>query len=85
MNSQNICRGVVDRVWLNNSPSNIFQILLVLERYHQYCQSVLAAVCMNWLSGLINPPNIEATFVQCTRFLKNIKTLSFSYSLESSC
>ena len=41
------------------------------------------------VSGLINPFNAEATFVQSTRtferFLKTILTLSCWYSLDSSC
>ena len=28
---------------MNNSPSNIFSILLLLEKYHQNCQGFLAA------------------------------------------
>ena len=32
---------------MNNCPSNIFEILLLLERYHQNCQAVLAATSMN--------------------------------------
>ena len=34
---------------MNNSPSNIFCFLLLLERYHQNCQAVLAAIGMNGL------------------------------------
>ena len=35
---------------MNNSPSNIFHILLLLERYHQNYQAVLAATGMNALN-----------------------------------
>ena len=34
---------------MNNSPSNIFRILLLLERYHQNSQVVLAVTGMNGL------------------------------------
>ena len=34
---------------MNNCPSNIFEILLLLERYHQKCESVLGATDMNGL------------------------------------
>ena len=34
---------------MNNSPTNIFQILLLLERYHQKCLAVLAASGLNML------------------------------------
>ena len=34
---------------MNNCPSNISEILLLLERYHQNCQAVLAATGMNGL------------------------------------
>ena len=36
---------------MNASPSNIFQILVLLERYHHNCQAVLAATGMD---GFIN-------------------------------
>ena len=36
---------------LDNIPSsNIFQIMLLSERYHQICQTVLAAVGINGLT-----------------------------------
>ena len=38
------------RVLMNNSPSNIFEILLLLQRYHQNCQAVLVATGMNGLN-----------------------------------
>ena len=47
INSQNICRRVVDRFLVNNSPSNIFWILPLLERYQQNDQAFLAATGMN--------------------------------------
>ena len=31
---------------MNTSPSNIFYILLLLERYHQNCQAVSAATTL---------------------------------------
>ena len=31
---------------MNNSPSNIFYVLLLLDRYHQNCQVDLAATGM---------------------------------------
>ena len=34
---------------MNNSPSNIFCIMLLLERYQQNCQAVLAATSTNRL------------------------------------
>ena len=34
---------------MNNSPPNIFLILLLFERYHQNCWAVLAAAGMNGL------------------------------------
>ena len=34
---------------MNNSPSNIFQVLLLLERYFQNCQIVLATTGVNGL------------------------------------
>ena len=37
---------------MNNSPSNIFQTLLLLEIYHQNCQAVLAATGMKWFTHL---------------------------------
>ena len=43
---------VVDRVLMNNSPSNSFKILLFLERYHQNCQAVLAAIGTKGLTAL---------------------------------
>ena len=36
---------------MDKSPSNIFQILLLLERYHQKSQAVLAATGMNGLKN----------------------------------
>ena len=65
---------------MNNSPSNIFKILLLLERYRQNSQAVLAATGMNGLNILSTylsyPSNSEAVyFVLGTRmqiFLKNI-------------
>ena len=36
---------------MNNFLSDIFYILLLLERYHQICQAVLAATGMNRLIG----------------------------------
>ena len=38
---------------MNNSSSNIFKILLLLERYHHNCQAVLAATGMNSLKQKI--------------------------------
>ena len=35
---------------MKNSPSNIFSILPLLERYHQNSQAVLAAAGMNRLN-----------------------------------
>ena len=52
INLQNIWRRVVDRVLMNNYPSNIFEILLLLERYHQNCHVVFAATGMNGLNSL---------------------------------
>ena len=40
---------VVDRVLMNNLPSNIFKILHMLERYDQNSQAVLAATDINGL------------------------------------
>ena len=34
---------------MNNCPTNILEILLLLERYHQNSQAVLAATGMNGL------------------------------------
>ena len=34
---------------MNNSPSNIFQMLLLLERYYLDCPAVLTAAGMNGL------------------------------------
>ena len=34
---------------MKNSPSNIFYILLLLERCHKNCEAVLAATGMNGL------------------------------------
>ena len=34
---------------MNNSPSHICEILILLERYHQNCQAVFAATGMNGL------------------------------------
>ena len=61
IDSQNIWRGVVDKVLMNNSPSNIFWIFHLLKRYHQNCQAVLADTGMN---GLLSPYlNITKTFL----------------------
>ena len=49
INMLNISRRVVDSVLIDVFPSNIFQILLLLERYHQNCQAVLAAIGTNGL------------------------------------
>ena len=38
---------------MNNSPTNIFQILLLLERYHKNCQAVLAASGLNVLTLML--------------------------------
>ena len=35
---------------MNNSLSNIFKVLLLLERYHKHCLAVLAATGMNGLN-----------------------------------
>ena len=35
---------------MKNSPSTVFLILLLLERYHQNSQAVLAATGMNGLT-----------------------------------
>ena len=51
-NLLSIWRKVVDRVLMNNSPSNIFWILLLLERYHLHCEAILAATGMNSLTPL---------------------------------
>ena len=37
---------------MNNTPSNIFEILLLLERYVQNCWTVLAATGVNGLTML---------------------------------
>ena len=50
INLQYIWRRDVVRVLMNDSPSNIFWILLLVERYHQNCQAVLAASDMNGLN-----------------------------------
>ena len=34
---------------MDNSPSNIYKILLLLERYHQHSQVVVAATDINGL------------------------------------
>ena len=45
----------MDRVLMNYSPSNIIQPLLLLKRYHQKSQSVLAAAGHEWVKyGLLN-------------------------------
>ena len=49
INSQNFCSRVRDTVLMNNSPSNIFDILLLLEKYHQDSQMVLAAYRHEWV------------------------------------
>ena len=41
---------------MNNSPSNIFQSLLLLERYHENSQAVLAAASNNGLRYLTTEP-----------------------------
>ena len=46
---QNIWRRVVDSSLINISPSNIFLIFLLLERYHHNYQAVLAATGMHGL------------------------------------
>ena len=38
---------------MNISPSNIFQILLLLEKYHRNCQVVLVATGMNRLMHMM--------------------------------
>ena len=38
---------------MNNSSSNIFKILLLLERYYQNSQVVLSATGMNGLNSVI--------------------------------
>ena len=35
---------------MNNTPSNIFLILLLFLRYYHNCQSVVAATGMKWLT-----------------------------------
>ena len=41
---------------MNNSPSNIFKALLLLESYHQICLAVLAATGMNGFKAMSSPP-----------------------------
>ena len=49
---------------MNKSPSDIFWILLFLERYQQKCQTVLAATGMNWLTFLHSEQSgYMATFI----------------------
>ena len=62
----------------------MFTDLLTIDISDQYCRSSLFN---NKLSHIPNPSNAEATFVQCTRtqrFLKTILTMSCWYSSDSS-
>ena len=44
---------------MNNSPSNIFEILLLLERCHQNYQAVMAAIGINELRTLPNKSHLQ--------------------------
>ena len=48
---QTILSRVVDKVLMNNFSSNIFQPMLLLKRYHQNSQVVLAATGMKGLNS----------------------------------
>ena len=54
INSQNIWRRFIGRALMNNSPSNIFWILLLLEKYQQNCKVILAATSMKGLKSKIS-------------------------------
>ena len=43
---------------MNTTPSNIFYILLLLERYHQHCQADLDAKDMNALTLMLVADNL---------------------------
>ena len=69
---------------MNNSLSNIFEILLSLERYNQNCQVVLATAGTD---GLIsNLPYHTAvismnTIMHCTKHINKYPIISFSTSI----
>ena len=51
---------------MNNSPSNIFQPLLLVERYDQSSQAVLAATGMNGLTLMLLVANLaKKSFHPC--------------------
>ena len=52
MNFETIWNGVVDWVLMNNSHSDSYWSLLLLEGYHQNSQTLFAAVGMNGLNKL---------------------------------
>ena len=56
---QIILKRVVDNVLMNNSPSNIFKILLLIEGYHHISQVVLATSGMKGLSNVTWLKNVN--------------------------
>ena len=53
INLQSISRRVVDRVLKNNSPSNIFYRLLLLERYPPELSGGFGCYRHNWIKHLV--------------------------------
>ena len=84
INSQDICRGVIDRVLMNISSSNIFWIFLLLERYHQNCQAVLAATGMNglkrWEACLLH--NLKSWYITLTLVVSNLANTKWCVSMK---
>ena len=56
INSQNISRRVVYWIFINISPSNILRKFVLVERYHQKRQTVLAAMTINGLNQHMGDP-----------------------------
>ena len=65
---------------MNNYPSNIFEILLLLERYCQNSQAVLAATGM---TGLRSLTNLHLMCAHCLTILKISPQIALS--LRSIC
>ena len=78
---QNIWRRVVGGVLIDTTPSNIFSTMLLLKRFHQVFQALLAAPRVNGLTLMLLVANFTNT-QWCKKTWKMTETLANGYSSE---